>query len=184
MLVRLNLNIKMTKILYRLYYSLDSFHFCETCFTTHPRFVANKSAILHSWAAHRTHPSQRTHTWLVRHVKHTHDSSIISHTHTHTHMTHPSYHTRTHTHTPTHNVSILSHAHMTHPLVKSSHDNTGWRRLIGSLIFVGHFPQMWPIFSGSFVENDLQLRGTYESSPPGMITSCAMSSLVLHILYV
>jgi len=34
-------------------------------------------------------------------------------------------------------------------------------RCIGSLILIGHFQQKWPIFSGSFVGNNLQLRESY-----------------------
>ena len=54
-------------------------------------------------------------------------------------------------------------------------DYTGWRRLIGSLIVIGHFLQKWLTFSGYVVENDLQLRGSHESSP-----TCSTASYRLH----
>ena len=40
---------------------------------------------------------------------------------------------------------------------------TGLPRPIGCLVSIGHFPQKSPVISGSVVENDVQLRGSYAS---------------------
>jgi len=116
----------------------------------------------------------RHYTHMYTHVQMRHD--IHMHTHVQVVMTHTctleltpplsQWHTcdvhvhiwyRQSWHTHIHSIQNIRHdTHMytrvdPSSIVLTLVTGTGWRRLIGSLIFIGHFPPKWPIFSGSWV---------------------------------
>ena len=66
----------------------------------------------------------------------------------------------------THSATEHSHIVTTHHGCVKVHVMTGWRRLIGCVIFLGHFLQKRHILSDSLAKNDLQLKASYASSPP------------------
>jgi len=59
---------------------------------------------------------------------------------------------------------------------------TGWRRVIGRLILIGHFPQKSPIISGSFAKNDLQL-GARQALAPEPPRATGVGPEILQVMY-
>jgi len=83
-----------------------------------------------------------------------------------------SYYVYQHKHTHTSNQTTLCQ------FDKAKCPYTEWRRVIGCLIFIGHFQSKSPTVSGSFAKNDLRLKASYESLPP-----CKMYENTIHLMY-
>ena len=97
-------------------------------------------------------------------VRASHESESIKGTHrTRTKVRWRRAHTDAHGGHP-HKWDDEGHIHPT--TVRSWRAHSGWRRIIGCLMSIGHFLQKNPILSGSFAENDVRLQASYESAAP------------------
>jgi len=78
-------------------------------------------------------------------------------------------------------LSVFSNVRHDLPISVNEHAPTGWRRPIGCLVFIGHFPQKSPIISGSFAETDLQIKAFNAFLSPCIIYPVQWVSHVTHI---
>jgi len=111
-------------------------------------------------------------------------TSIYTHLHLYTRIY---FGTRMHLYTHLHlytRIHLYAHIHLYTQVYIYIYVCTERCRVRGSLIFTGHFPQKSPITSGSSAKNDLQLGGSYESSPPCSFLADFLTGHVYMYIYV
>jgi len=142
-------------------------HMSESCHTHRQRvLIAGSEQMSHVAYINMSHENEswHTHEWVMPHTWVSH----VTHTDTERSVQVASKWVMSHTYIWVMKMSYgthMSESYRTHRQVVLI-IGTGWRRPIGCLIYVGHFPQKSPVMTCSFAKIDLQLEASNGSSPP------------------
>jgi len=160
--IRLSLYTLSYSICVTLSYSIHDTHIVFDWVSTH----SHTPYVWHSHTRYMTHTSYSIESFMC------HDSftcvpwRIRSCDVTHSYVCHNSFtHATWHTYRIRWSLYTLSYSSLP---AETPTSNTGWREVIGRLVFVGHFPKKSPVIGGSFTNSDLQLKTSYGSSPPNI----------------